>query len=76
MAMPSTAAKGTVSRIVPFIANGGAVTTSRNDVDYVITEFGIARLWGKTMRQRAKELIGIAHPDFRGQLMEEYNKRF
>lgn len=76
MAMPSTAAKGTASRIVPFIGHGAAVTTSRNDVDYVVTEFGVASLWGKTLRQRAKELISIAHPDFRPQLEEEYRKRF
>ncbi len=76
MAMPSTAAKGKVSRIVPLLAEGAAVTTSRNDVDYVVTEYGIAHLKGKTLRQRARELINIAHPDFREELQNEYIKRF
>ena len=76
MAMPSTAAKGTVSRIVPFLAHGAAVTTSRNDVDYVVTEYGIAHLKAKTLKERAKSLISIAHPDFRAELTEEFNKRF
>ncbi len=76
MAMPSTAAKGKVSRIVPFVANGAAVTTSRNDVDYVVTEYGIAHLKGKSLRERALSLIAIAHPDFRAMLTEEFNSRF
>jgi 4-hydroxybutyrate CoA-transferase len=76
MAMPSTASKGTVSRIVPFIAEGAAVTTSRNDVDYVVTEYGVAHLKGKTLRDRALSLITVAHPDFRESLMEEFNRRF
>jgi 4-hydroxybutyrate CoA-transferase len=64
IAMPSTAAKGTVSRIVALLDEGAAVTTSRNDVDYVVTEFGIAHLRGRTLRERARSLIAIAHPDF------------
>lgn len=76
MAMPSTAAKGKVSRIVPFLAHGAAVTTSRNDVDYVVTEYGIAKLKGKTLRQRALALIEIAHPDFRQGLRDEFEQRF
>lgn len=76
MAMPSTAAKGKVSRIVSLLAPGAAVTTSRNDVDYVVTEYGVAKLRGRTLAQRAQALIEIAHPDFREGLMEEYNKRF
>jgi 4-hydroxybutyrate CoA-transferase len=79
IAMPSSIVKkdGTrVSKIVPFLAPGAAVTTSRNDVDYVVTEQGVARLKGKTLRARAKALIDIAHPDFRGELKTEYNKRF
>ena len=76
MAMPSTAAKGTTSRIVPFLAEGAAVTTSRNEVDYVVTEYGIAKLKGKTLQQRAESLINIAHPDFRKSLKQEFNKRF
>ena len=76
MAMPSTASKGKVSRIVPFLAEGATVTTSRNDVDYVVTEYGVAKLRGKTLKQRAEALIQIAHPDFRESLHEEFNKRF
>ena len=55
--MPSTAAKGKVSRIVPFLSEGAAVTTSRNDVNYIVTEYGIANLRGKTLRQRADFLF-------------------
>ena len=76
MAMPSTAAKGNVSRIVSIITEGSAVTTTRNDVDYVVTEFGVAKLKGKTLRHRAKELIKIAHPNFQDELKLEYKKRF
>lgn len=76
MAMPSTAAKGTVSKIVPLLDEGAAVTTSRNDVDYVVTEYGVAHLKGKTLRDRARALINIAHPDFRDELIKEYEKRF
>jgi Acetyl-CoA hydrolase len=65
MAIPSTAAGGKVSRIVPFLKQGATVTTSRNDVDYIITEYGIAHLRGQSLRERAKRLIEIAHPDFR-----------
>ena len=74
VAMPATT-KGT-SKIVPFIHEGAAVTTSRNDVSYVVTEFGIAKLKGKTLRERAKQLINIAHPDFREELKLEFEKRF
>ncbi|MDL2283327.1 4-hydroxybutyrate CoA-transferase [Odoribacter sp. OttesenSCG-928-G04] len=76
MAMPSTASKGTTSRIVPFLSEGAAVTTSRNDVDYVVTEYGAAKLKGKTLKERAQGLINIAHPDFREALQNEFNKRF
>lgn len=76
IAMPSTASNGTVSRIVPFITEGSAVTTSRNDVHYVVTEFGIANLKGKTLKQRAEALIQIAHPDFRAELNEVFKERF
>ena len=57
LAMPSTAAKGKISKIVPLLDEGAAVTTSRNDIDYVVTEYGIAHLKGKTLRDRAKALI-------------------
>ena len=76
IAMPSTARKGTVSRIVPLITEGSAVTTPRNDVNYVVTEYGIAQLKGKTLKERAKALIMIAHPAFRPHLIIEYRKRF
>jgi 4-hydroxybutyrate CoA-transferase len=67
IALPSTA-KGGVSRIVPTLKEGAAVTTSRNDVDYVVTDYGIASLKGKTVRDRMKALINIAHPDMRADL--------
>jgi 4-hydroxybutyrate CoA-transferase len=76
IAMPSTARKGTVSRIVPLITEGSAVTTPRNDVNYVVTEYGIAQLKGKTLKERAKALIMISHPKFRPYLIMEYRKRF
>lgn len=76
LAFPSTAAKGKISKIVPFLDKGAAVTTSRNDIDYVVTEYGIAHLKGKTLRARAKALITIAHPNFRDSLIAEYEKRF
>lgn len=76
IAIPSTASKDTVSRIVPFITPGSAVTTSRNDVHFVVTEYGIANLKGKTLKQRAKELINVAHPKFRDELQVEYKTRF
>lgn len=76
IAMPSTAKKGLISRIVPLITEGSAVTTPRNDVNFVVTEFGIAQLKGKTLKERAKALIKIAHPKFRPHLILEYKKRF
>jgi 4-hydroxybutyrate CoA-transferase len=75
MAMPATS-KGTISKIVPFIDEGAAVTTSRYDVNYVVTEYGVAQLQRKTLRQRARDLIAIAHPDFRDELAVEFEKRF
>jgi 4-hydroxybutyrate CoA-transferase len=76
IAMSSTAAKGTVSRIVPAFAAGAIVTTSRCDVDHIVTEYGVASLKGRTLAERAAALIAIAHPDFRDALTEEYRKRF
>jgi 4-hydroxybutyrate CoA-transferase len=76
IAMPSTAANGTVSRIVPVLSPGAVVTTSRCDVDHVVTEHGVASLRGCTLRERAAALIAIAHPNFRDALTEEYHKRF
>lgn len=71
IAVPSTAAKGTVSRISVALENGQAVTTGRYDVDYVVTEYGIAHLRGKTNHQRADALINIAAPQFRDQLLQD-----
>ena len=68
--LPSTAKDGTVSRIAPVLSPGTHVTTSKNDINYVVTEYGVAQLRGKTAKQRAEALIGIAHPDFRGELRE------
>ncbi len=71
IALPSTARKGTQSRIVLDLKPGAAVTTSRGDVHYVVTEFGVAYLHGKNLRQRAEALIGISHPDFQDILTRE-----
>jgi 4-hydroxybutyrate CoA-transferase len=72
LCMPSTASKGTVSRIVSQLDPGAVVTDTRYDVMYIVTEYGIADLWGKTNDERAKQLINIAHPDFREQLEKEF----
>jgi 4-hydroxybutyrate CoA-transferase len=74
IAMPSTAAKGTISRICLELDKGSAVTTSRNDVHFVVTEYGAADLRGKSLRQRAEALINISHPDFRASLREELSQ--
>jgi len=68
LAIPATAKKGTLSRIVPLLKPGASVTTSRGDVHYVVTEFGIAYLHGKSLSQRARALIDIADPKFRDEL--------
>jgi len=68
IALPSTAKNHSISRIVSKLDEGACVTTSRNDVHYVVTEFGIADLRGKTVKQRVEALIEIAHPDFRQEL--------
>ena len=79
IAMPSVTIKkdGTViSKIVAFVDEGAPITTSRNDVDYVVTEYGIAPLKGKSLRERARNLINIAHPDVRAELAKEFERRF
>ncbi len=70
IAMPSTARSGEVSRIVPHLTEGAGVVTTRGDVHYVVTEFGIAYLHGKSIRERVLSLINIAHPKFRNDLIE------
>ncbi len=72
--MLSTARGGTVSRIVPTLAEGSGVVTTRYDVHDVVTEFGVAHLYGKTIRQRAKALIAVTHPQFKEELMASARK--
>jgi len=71
IALESTANNDTISRIVPTLQPGAVVTTSRVDVDYIVTEYGIASLRGRSIRERVKELINIAHPNFRDYLASE-----
>ena len=72
IALPSTTQNGASSRIVLHLGEGAVVTTARYDVQYVVTEYGIAELWGKTLSERAEALIAIAHPDFRAGLRRSY----
>jgi acyl-CoA hydrolase/GNAT superfamily N-acetyltransferase len=74
LTMPSTAASGVISRIVPALKEGAGATLIRGDVQYVVTEYGIAYLQGKNIRERAMELIAIAHPRFQPWLIEEAKK--
>jgi acyl-CoA hydrolase/RimJ/RimL family protein N-acetyltransferase len=71
LTLPSTAEDGSVSRIVPFLEEGSGITLNRGDVHYVVTEYGIAYIHGKNIRERAMELIAIAHPKFRGELIKK-----
>lgn len=75
LAISSTTPKGQ-SKIVPFLTHGATVTAHRADVNYVVTEYGVAKLKGKNLRQRARQLINIAHPDVRPDLIKEYERRF
>ncbi|OPY50362.1 MAG: hypothetical protein A4E48_01900 [Methanosaeta sp. PtaU1.Bin060] len=75
LALPSTALNDSVSRIVPVLQDGAGVTITRGDVQYVVTEYGIAYLHGKNIRERAMDLIAIAHPKFRPWLVEAARKR-
>jgi len=75
LAMQSTAEDETISRISPYLKEGAGVTLSRGDIHYVVTEYGIAYLHGKNIRERAMDLIAIAHPKFRQWLIEEAKKR-
>ena len=74
LTLQSTAQNGEVSRIVPFLREGAGVTLNRGDISYVVTEYGIAYLHGKNIRERAMELIAIAHPKFRPWLIQEAKK--
>ncbi len=76
IALHSTTNDESASKIVSTITAGGPVTTSRCDVNYIVTEYGVAQLRGQTLRERAKRLIAIAHPKFRAELAEEFEKRF
>lgn len=76
IAMQSTTTDRKISKIVPFLDLGSAITTNRNDVNYIVTEYGIAHLKGKTLKDRARALINIAHPNFKPELIEEWEKRF
>jgi acyl-CoA hydrolase/GNAT superfamily N-acetyltransferase len=71
IALPSTALGGTVSRIVAHLSQGAGVVTSRGDVHYVVTEYGVAYLHGKSVQDRAMALISVAHPDFRDELLRQ-----
>ena len=75
IALPSTASGGSISRIVPSLGEGAGVATTRGDVNFVITEYGIAELAGKSIYQRVMELAQIAHPKFREELIEVARKR-
>jgi acyl-CoA hydrolase/GNAT superfamily N-acetyltransferase len=75
IALPSTAQNGSVSRIVPHLSEGAGVATTRGDVNFVVTEYGIAELQGKGISQRVMELAQIAHPKFREQLIDVAKKR-
>ncbi|MFQ5933870.1 MAG: acetyl-CoA hydrolase/transferase C-terminal domain-containing protein, partial [Dehalococcoidia bacterium] len=74
--LSSTALEGTTSRIVPQLEEGSAVTIPRTFADIVVTEYGVAKLLGKSFRERANELIAIAHPDFRSELKKAAQKLF
>jgi acyl-CoA hydrolase len=71
IALPSTARQGAVSRLVGMLTQGSGVVTTRAHVDYIVTEYGIARLRGRALAERARALIDIAHPDFRESLLRE-----
>ncbi len=74
LVLMSTAMEGKVSRIVPYLREGAGVTLTRGDIHYVVTEYGIAYLHGRNVRERAMALIAIAHPDFQSSLLEEAKK--
>jgi len=75
IALPSQTARG-VSKIVPFLKQGAGVVTTRAHVHYIVTEYGVANLYGRNLKQRAQALIEIAHPDHRERLSRDASERF
>ncbi len=75
MVLPSTTDDGKISRIVPYLSPGSGVVVTRGDIHYVVTEYGVAYVHGKSIRDRAMMLINIAHPDFRAELLEAAKKQ-
>ena len=76
LALRSTTKGDTISRIRPNLHPQACVTSPRNDVDYIVTEYGVARMFGATEMERAKQLINIAHPNFREELEREAHSRW
>lgn len=79
IAMPSVTKQkdgSLISKVVPFVDHGAAITTSRCDADYIVTEYGVARMKGRSLHDRARQLISIAHPEFRDKLKEDFKARF
>lgn len=74
IALRSTAKNGTLSTIVPMLAHGAEITVPSQDVDTVVTEFGVAELRGKSVKARSEALISIAHPDFRSWIRQEIER--
>ena len=74
IALPSTAKSGQLSRIVTTLEPGAGVVTTRAHVQYIVTEYGIANLRNKSLKERAKALIEISHPDFRDELTQSFHK--
>ena len=75
IAFTSTAKDGAISKIKSILTPGAVVSTSKNDVDYIVTEYGVAHLRGRSLSERARSLIAIAHPNFRDELTFEAKKR-
>ena len=74
VAVRSTAKKGTISTILPRLSEGAVVSISRNDIDYIVTEYGIAKMKGQSIAQRVENLIAVAHPNFRDEIREGVNR--
>ena len=75
IALPSTARNGAISRITNTLLPGSGVVTTRADIHYVVTEYGIANLYGRSLRERSRQLIDIAHPDHREELERAAGER-